>query len=71
MKRVVNRLILSLALTLASIVAVFRGNEAKQKFVFRIKSRIDERKQEAEQKKIKKQGDIMLDEIEIAAYHNS
>jgi hypothetical protein len=71
MKRVVNRLILSLALTLASIVAVFRGNEAKQKLVFRIKSRIDERKQEAEQKKIKKQGGIMLDEIEIAAYHNS
>ena len=48
MKTLRNRTILLLALSVASIVGVFKGNEAKQKWVFRIKSRFDEKRQLAE-----------------------
>lgn len=66
-----NRLLLFIALSLASVVGVFRGNEAKQKWMFRVRSRLDEKKQVAEQKKLLKEGGILLDDIELAAFHNN
>ncbi len=42
-------MILLLALSIGTIVGIFRGSEAKQKWVFRIKSRFDEKRQIAEQ----------------------
>jgi hypothetical protein len=52
-------------------VGIFKGNEAKQKWVFRIKSRFDEKRHLAEQKKVLQQGGVALDDIELAAFHNS
>jgi hypothetical protein len=71
MKTMRNRTILLLALSVASIVGVFKGNEAKQKWVFRIKSRFDEKRQLAEQKKLLRGGGVALDDIEMAAFHNN
>jgi hypothetical protein len=64
-------MILLLALSIGSIVGIFRGNEAKQKWVFRIKSRFDEKRQIAEQKKLLRDGGVALDDIELAAFHNN
>ncbi len=66
-----SRIILILALTIGTIVGIFRGNEAKQKWVFRIKSRFDEKRQLAEQKRLMRDGGVALDDIEIAAFHNN
>lgn len=71
MKTLRNRVILILALSIGTIVGIFRGNEAKQKWVFRIKSRFDEKRQIAEQKKLVRGGGVALDDIELAAFHNN
>jgi hypothetical protein len=64
-------MILLLALSIGSIVGIFRGNEAKEKWVFRIRSRFDEKRQIAEQKKLLRDGGVALDDIELAAFHNN
>ena len=64
-------MILLLALSIGTIVGIFRGNEAKQKWVFRIKSRFDEKRQKAEQKKLIRGGGVALYDIEIAAFNNN
>ena len=66
-----NRLILLLVLSIGTIVGIFRGSEAKQKWVFRIKSRFDEKRLLAEQKKLVRGGGVALDDIELAAFHNN
>ncbi|MCS3799736.1 hypothetical protein [Niastella sp. OAS944] len=71
MKTIRNRMILLLALSIGTIVGIFRGSEAKQKWVFRIKSRFDEKRQIAEQKKLIRGGGVALDEVELAAFHNN
>jgi hypothetical protein len=71
MKKMQNRLILFLALTLGSIVGILKGNEAKQKWVFKVKSRYEEKRQLAQQKKMLEDGGVALDDIEIAAFHRS
>jgi len=69
MKRFQQRLVLTIALALGSIVGVFKGTEAKQKFVYKIMSRNDQRKQISQVKNDKRKGKIVLDDIEMAAYH--
>lgn len=64
-------MVLVLALSIGSIVGIFRGNEAKQKWVFRIRSRFEEKRQMAEQKKLIRGGGVALDDIELAAFHNN
>ena len=64
-------MILLLALTIGAIAGIFRGSGAKQKWVFRIKSRFDEKRQLAEQKKLIRGGGVALDDIELAAFHNN
>ena len=66
-----NRVILLLAITIGAIVGFFRGNEAKQKWVFRIKSRFDEKRHIAEQKRVLRDGGVALDDIELAAFHRN
>ena len=71
MKMFMNRTILVLAFTIGTLVGFFRGNEAKQKWVFKIKSRFDEKRQLAEQRRLMRDGGVALDDIEIAAFHNN
>ena len=71
MKQVNNRFVVLLAIVIGTIVGIFKGSEAKQKWVFRIKNRYEEKRQMAEHKKILRDGGVPLDDIEMAAFHRN
>ena len=66
-----TRIILLVALTIGTVVGFFRGSEAKQKWVFKVKSRFDEKRHLAEQRRLMRDGGVPLDDIEIAAFHTN
>lgn len=69
MKQVNNRWIVLLAISIGTIIGIFKGSEAKQKWVFKIRNRYEEKRQLAEQKKLVREGRVALDDIEMAAFH--
>jgi uncharacterized membrane protein YqgA involved in biofilm formation len=71
MKQVNNKFVVLLAIVIGTIVGIFKGSEAKQKWVFRIKNRYEEKRQLAEHKKILRDGGVALDDIEMAAFHKN
>ena len=71
MKQVNNRLVVLLAIVIGTIVGIFKGSEAKQKWVFRIKNRYEEKRQVAEHKKLLRDGGVPLDDIEMASFHRN
>jgi hypothetical protein len=66
---ITNRWLLVLILVVGTFIGIFKGSEARDKWVFKIKNRYEEKKQLAEQKKLLRSGSVPLDDIEIAAYH--
>ncbi|HET9276950.1 MAG TPA: hypothetical protein VFN95_02160 [Flavitalea sp.] len=66
-----NRFVVLLAIVIGTIVGIFKGSEAKQKWVFRIKNRYEEKRQIAEHKKLLRDGGVPLDDIEMAAFHRN
>ena len=70
MKGLKRKLAIVLIWTFAGLLGFFKGTEARQKWVFKIKSKYVNRKQVAENKLIALKGGVLLDEIELAAYHN-
>jgi hypothetical protein len=58
-----------LTLSVGTVIGIFKGSEARQKWVFKIKNRCEEKRQLAEHKKILRTGGVALDDIEMAAYH--
>ncbi|HEX9513743.1 MAG TPA: hypothetical protein VF939_24795 [Puia sp.] len=71
MKGVKNKMVVFLAVTIGGMVGLVKGEEAKQKFVFKIRSKYDNRRLMAERKSIARKGGVVLDDIEMAAYHNN
>jgi hypothetical protein len=71
MKGVKNKMIVFLAVTVGGMIGVVKGEEAKQKWVFRMKSKYDNRRLMAERKSLARKGGVLLDDIELAAYHNN
>lgn len=71
MKQVKNKLVVLLAIVIGTIIGIFKGSEAKQKWVFRIKNRFEEKRQVAEHKKLLREGGVALDDIEMAAFHKN
>ena len=71
MKQVNNKFVVLLAIVIGTIVGIFKGTEAKQKWVFRIKNRYEEKRQMAEHKKLLRDGGVALDDIEMAAFHKN
>lgn len=71
MKRYKNRLVIFLAFTIGGLIGVFKGEEAKQKWVFKIKTKYDTKRLVAEKKLIARKGGVLLDDIEMAAFHNN
>ena len=71
MHRIKHKLMIMVAILVGSILGLFRGTEAKQKWVYRMKSRFDEKRLMAERKSILQNGGVLLDEIEMAAFHNN
>ena len=71
MKGVKNKMVVFLAVTVGGMIGVVKGEEAKQKWVFRMKSKYENRRLMAEKKSIARKGEVLLDDIELAAYHNN
>jgi hypothetical protein len=71
MKGVKQKMVVFLAVTVGGMIGVVKGEEAKQKWVFRMKSKYENRRLMAERKSIARKGGVLLDDIELAAYHNN
>lgn len=56
-------------LVVGTFIGIFKGAEARQKWVFKIKNRYEEKRQLAQEKKLLRSGGVALDDIEIAAFH--
>jgi hypothetical protein len=66
-----NKWPIVMMLALAPLIGLLKGNEAKQKWVFKFRNRHEEKKQIAEEKKMVRNGGVALDDIELASYHKS
>ena len=66
-----NKFLLFFVISIGSIIGMVRGQEAKQKWVFKIKSRVDNKKLIAEKRQLAKKGGVLLDDIEMASFHNN
>ena len=64
-------MVVFLAVSVGGMIGIIKGEEAKQKWVFRLKSKYDNRRLMAERKSIARKGGVLLDDIELAAYHNN
>ena len=64
-----NKWVLVLIITVGSVINIFKGSEARNKWVFKIKNRFEEKKQLAEYKKLARSGGVILDDIELASFH--
>ncbi len=71
MKKYRTKLIIFLALTIGTVIGTFKGEEAKQKWVFKIRTKYDNKRLMAERRSIARKGGVMLDDIELASYHNN
>lgn len=70
MKNMKQNLFIVSMVTLAGVVGFFLGSEAKQKWISKFKHRYDNRKHLAQQKSFIRKGGVLLDDIELEAYHN-
>lgn len=59
-----------LIITVGTVIGILKGSEARQKWVFKIKNRYEEKRQLAEQKKLLRSGGVALDDIELKAFHS-
>lgn len=71
MKGFKHRMVVFLAVIVGGMIGVVKGEEAKQKYVFRLRSKFENRRLMAERKSIARKGGVLLDDIELAAYHNN
>ncbi len=71
MKGIKNKMVVFLAVTVGGMIGVVKGEEAKQKWVFRMRSKYENRRLMAERKSIARKGGVMLDDIELASFHNN
>jgi hypothetical protein len=66
-----NKFLLFFVISIGSVIGMVRGEEAKQKWVFKIKSKVDNKKLIAEKRQQAKKGGVLLDDIEMASFHNN
>jgi len=71
MKKARNKIVIFLAVTIGTVIGMFKGEEAKQKWVFKLKTKYENKRLMAEKKSIVRKGGVLLDDIEMAAYHNN
>jgi hypothetical protein len=71
MKSMKQNLVILVAIVIGSVIGVFKGHEAKQKFIFKWVSNADEKQHLSELKKEKRAGKLLLDDIEMAAFHKA
>ena len=63
-------MVVFMAVAVGGMIGVVKGEEAKQKWVFRVRSKYENRKLIAQRKSIARKGGVLLDDIELASYHN-
>jgi hypothetical protein len=61
--------VIALIVVVGTVIGIIRGTEARQKWIFKIKNRYEEKRQLAEQKKLLRSGGVALDDIELASFH--
>jgi hypothetical protein len=71
MKSYKKKLVFLLAVTVGTVIAMFKGEEAKQKWVFKLRSKYDNKRLMAERKSIARKGGVLLDEIEMSSFHKN
>ena len=71
MKGVKNKMVIFAAVTIGGMIGLIKGEEAKQKWVFRLRSKYETRRLVAERKSIARKGGVLLDDIELASFHNN
>jgi hypothetical protein len=71
MKRFQQKAVIMIAVVVGSLIGAFKGQEAKQRWIFKILSRQDERVSRAVRKSEARKGKILLDDIEMASFHRS
>jgi len=64
-----NKWVMIFIISAGTVISIFKGSEAKQKWIFKLKNRFEEKKQLAEQKKFARSGGVLLDDIELASFH--
>jgi hypothetical protein len=64
-----NKWVLIWIFVVGTFIGIFKGAEARQKWVFKVRNRCEEKKQLAEEKKLLRSGGVALDDIELAAFH--
>ena len=69
MNQVNNKWVLVLIISVGTVISIVKGPEARNKWLFKIKNRFEEKKQIAEQKKLMRSGGVLLDDIELASFH--
>lgn len=55
---------------ISTLIEFFKGSEAKQKWILKIRNKYDNRRQVTDHKSLEHSGDVVLDEIELASYHS-
>ncbi len=66
-----NKFLLFFVISVGSVIGIVRGQEAKQKWVFKIKSKVDNKKLVAQKRLEAKKGGVLLDDIEMASFHTN
>ncbi|MBS1947422.1 MAG: hypothetical protein JST47_06610 [Bacteroidetes bacterium] len=66
-----NKMVIFLAVTIGTVIGLFKGETAKQKWVFKLLGKYDNRRLTAERKSLAQKGGVLLDDIEMAAFHSN
>lgn len=71
MRTVQQKAVIMAAVVISSVIGAFKGEEAKQKWMFRILRKQDERQSRAIRRADAREGKVLLDDIEMSAFHNN
>lgn len=71
MKRFQQKAVVMIVMVVGSLIGAFKGQEARQKWMFKVLAKQDEKQTRAVRKSEVRKGKVLLDDIEMAAYHNS
>ncbi|MBC7902803.1 MAG: hypothetical protein H7Y27_05245 [Gemmatimonadaceae bacterium] len=71
MKKFQRNFFLSVAMLAATFVGWIKGNEAKQKLVYKWRTNYEEKRELAKKRIASRQGQVQLDDIEWQSFHNS
>ncbi len=58
-------------IVVGSLIGAFKGQEARQKWMFKVLTKQEEKESRAIRKAEQRKGKVLLDDIEMAAFHNS